>query len=51
MERNLISMARELEKLRAELANAEKRRAMAAVGNQGICSSKVQTVKNLELII
>lgn len=31
MERNLISMAREIEKLRAELANAEKRaRASAA---------------------
>ena len=32
MEKKLISMARELEKLRAELANAEKRaRASAAV--------------------
>ncbi|KAK6934108.1 hypothetical protein RJ641_034263 [Dillenia turbinata] len=36
MENNLISMARELEKLRAEFANVEKRaRAAAAVGNQG----------------
>lgn len=36
MEQNLISMARELEKLRAEIANAEKRaRAAAAVGNPG----------------
>lgn len=35
MEKNLIAMAREMEKLRAELANAEKRaRAAAAVGNQ-----------------
>lgn len=34
MEKNLISMARELEKLRAEMGNAEKRaRAAAAVGN------------------
>lgn len=38
MENNLISMAREVEKLRAEVANAEKRaRATAAVGNQGGC--------------
>lgn len=36
MEKNLISMAREVEKLRAEVANAEKRaRAAAAIGNQG----------------
>ncbi|XP_047330654.1 protein FLX-like 1 [Impatiens glandulifera] len=36
MEQKLISMARELEKLRAEMANAEKRaRAAAAVGNPG----------------
>ncbi|RWW04888.1 hypothetical protein GW17_00031859 [Ensete ventricosum] len=36
MEKNLISMAREVEKLRAEVANAEKRaRAAAAAGNQG----------------
>ncbi|KAH7512720.1 hypothetical protein FEM48_Zijuj12G0120500 [Ziziphus jujuba var. spinosa] len=36
MEKKLISMARELEKLRAEMANAEKRaRAAAAVGNPG----------------
>nr|DAD48120.1 TPA_asm: hypothetical protein HUJ06_018057 [Nelumbo nucifera] len=36
MEKNLISMAREVEKLRAEIANAEKRaRAAAAVGNPG----------------
>ncbi|XP_072951485.1 protein FLX-like 1 isoform X1 [Typha angustifolia] len=35
MEKNLISMAREVEKLRAEVANAEKRaRAAAAAGNQ-----------------
>lgn len=34
MEKNLLSMARELEKLRAEMANAEKRaRAAAAVVN------------------
>lgn len=34
MQTNLLSMARELEKLRAEVANAEKRaRAAAAVGN------------------
>ncbi|KAL2943384.1 Protein FLX-like 1 [Bienertia sinuspersici] len=34
MQNNLVSMARELEKLRAEVANAEKRaRAAAAVGN------------------
>ncbi|KAL6283366.1 hypothetical protein ACE6H2_014295 [Prunus campanulata] len=37
MEKNLISMARELEKLRAEIANTEKRaRAAAAVGNPGV---------------
>ncbi|XP_002531244.2 protein FLX-like 1 [Ricinus communis] len=36
MEKKLIAMARELEKLRAEIANAEKRaRAAAAVGNPG----------------
>ena len=36
MEKNLISMAREVEKLRAEVANAEKRaRAAAAAGTQG----------------
>ncbi|KAM4092869.1 hypothetical protein ACB094_06G073200 [Castanea mollissima] len=36
MEKKLLSMARELEKLRAEIANAEKRaRAAAAVGNPG----------------
>ncbi|KAJ6819766.1 protein FLX-like 1 [Iris pallida] len=36
MEKNLISMAREVEKLRAEVANADKRaRASAAAGNQG----------------
>lgn len=38
MEKNLISMAREVEKLRAEVANAEKRaRAAAAAGTQGNC--------------
>ncbi|KAL3821282.1 hypothetical protein ACJIZ3_007187 [Penstemon smallii] len=36
MENKLISMAREMEKLRAELANAEKARAAAAVANQGM---------------
>lgn len=37
MEKKLVMMARELEKLRAEMANAEKRaRAAAAVGNPGI---------------
>lgn len=37
MERNLVSMARELEKLRAEIANAEKRaHAATAVGNPGM---------------
>lgn len=37
MEKKLLSMARELEKLRAEIANAEKRaRAAAAVGNPGM---------------
>ncbi|KAL0911378.1 hypothetical protein M5K25_019514 [Dendrobium thyrsiflorum] len=36
MEKNLILMAREVEKLRAEVANAEKRaRAAAAAGSQG----------------
>ncbi|XP_057966918.1 protein FLX-like 1 isoform X2 [Malania oleifera] len=36
MEKNLVAMAREMEKLRAEIANAEKRaRAAAAVGNPG----------------
>lgn len=35
MQKNLVSMAREVEKLRAEIANAEKRaRAAAAAGNQ-----------------
>lgn len=34
MEKNLLTMARELEKLRAEMANAEKRaRATAATAN------------------
>ncbi|XP_075481615.1 protein FLX-like 1 isoform X2 [Primulina tabacum] len=42
MESKLISMAREMEKLRAELANAEKRAHAAAVGNPvlifvGVC--------------
>ena len=42
LENKLVSMARELEKLRAEMANAEKRaRAAAAVGNQGIYSSSL----------
>ncbi|KAF3791814.1 FLX-like 1 protein [Nymphaea thermarum] len=40
MEKNLISMAREVEKLRAEVANAEKRTrasvASAATGNPGV---------------
>ncbi|XP_010943972.1 protein FLX-like 1 isoform X2 [Elaeis guineensis] len=37
MEKNLISMAREVEKLRAEVANAEKRaRAAAAAGTQAV---------------
>lgn len=37
MEKKLITMARELEKLRAEVANAEKRaRASAAIGNPGL---------------
>ncbi|KAK9153192.1 hypothetical protein Sjap_000672 [Stephania japonica] len=36
MQKNLIAMAREVEKLRSEIANAEKRaRAAAAVGNPG----------------
>lgn len=36
MEKKLVTMARELEKLRAEMANAEKRaRAAAVVGNPG----------------
>lgn len=38
MEKNLISIAREVEKLRAEVANAEKRAraaTAAAAGNQG----------------
>jgi hypothetical protein len=36
MEKNLISMAREIEKLHSEIANAEKRaRAAAAAGTQG----------------
>ena len=37
LQSNLLTMARELEKLRAEIANAEKRaRAAAAAGNPGI---------------
>ena len=37
MEKKLISMARELEKLRAEMANVENRaHASTAVGNTGI---------------
>lgn len=36
MEKKLVSMAREMEKLRAEIANSEKRaRAAAAVANPG----------------
>lgn len=47
MEKKLLMMARELEKLRAEVANAEKRaRAAAAVGNPGTFLIQVQrTVK------
>ena len=38
MENNLISMAKELEKLRAEIANADKGAGAAASGlNPGIC--------------
>jgi len=37
MEKKLVAMAREMEKLRAEIANAEKRaRAAAAAGNPGM---------------
>lgn len=37
MEKKLIAMAREMEKLRAEIANAEKRaRAAVAAGNPGM---------------
>lgn len=36
MESKLITMAREMEKVRAELANAEKRALAASVGNPGI---------------
>lgn len=40
MESKLVTMARELEKLRAELANAEKRAPVAApVGISGIVCS------------
>jgi len=36
MEKKLVGMAREMEKLRAEIANAEKRaRAAVALGNPG----------------
>lgn len=35
MEKKLIAMAREMEKLRAEIANAEKRSRAAAAGNPG----------------
>lgn len=47
MEKKLILMARELEKLRAEMANAEKRaRAAVAVGNPGIQSCNTFMVFN-----
>ncbi|KAK9674529.1 hypothetical protein RND81_12G238700 [Saponaria officinalis] len=43
MQSNLVSMARELEKLRAEIANAEKRaRAAAAVGNPAAAGYNAQ---------
>lgn len=43
MEKKLLAMARELEKLRAEVANAEKRaRAAAAVANPGTFLIQVQ---------
>lgn len=42
MEKKLISMAREMEKLRAEVANVEHRtHAAAPVGNPGTTSQKV----------
>ena len=41
MEKKLIAMAREFEKLRAEMANAEKRaRAAVSVGNPGMQSQR-----------
>lgn len=46
MEKNLITMAREVEKLRAEMANAEKRaRASAAVGNAGLQNSGAEVLQ------
>lgn len=40
MQKNLISVASEVEKLRAEVANAEKRsRAIVSAGNQGMIAS------------
>lgn len=51
METNLISMARELEKLRAEVANAEKRaRAAAAAGHQGICFPKLKHRSSVDFV-
>lgn len=35
MEKNLVSMARDVEKLRAELTNAEKRQRLNPVGGTG----------------
>lgn len=49
MEKNLILMAREVEKLRAEIANAEKRaRAAAAAGNPGTWTHECLDTGNLD---
>ncbi|XP_031372093.1 protein FLX-like 1 isoform X2 [Punica granatum] len=49
MEQKLISMARELEKLRAEIANAEKRaHAVAVAGNPGAGASYIAPYGNPE---
>ncbi|XP_019160019.1 PREDICTED: protein FLX-like 1 isoform X3 [Ipomoea nil] len=52
MQKNLHSMSRELEKLRAEMANAEKKaRAAASVGNPGFCFQQLQVIMEIMLIL
>lgn len=51
MESKLITMAREVEKLRAELANAQKRAyAASAIGNPGILCCKLMLLVPLGIL-
>lgn len=52
MEQKLITMARELEKLRAEIANAEKRaRVVAAASNPGGYSTGIYLSINVICLV